>query len=52
VHDYAAEIRWGAGRLIVSTLRFDGGLGDQPAGISRNTGAGYLLNRWIDALTR
>jgi hypothetical protein len=46
-HDYAAEIAWGAGRLIVSTLRFQGGQGDQPAGIARNTAAAYLLACWV-----
>lgn len=46
VHDYAVEVVWGAGRLIVTTLRFEGGLGEQPRGISRNTAASYLLNCW------
>ncbi|MGH3389907.1 MAG: hypothetical protein ACRDOO_13640 [Actinomadura sp.] len=50
VHDYAAEVRHGAGRLIVSTLRFQGGAGDQPLGLSRNTGAAYLLSRFVRAL--
>jgi Glycosyl hydrolases family 2 len=47
VHDYATELEWGSGRLIVSTLRFDGGRGDQPRGLARNTGASYLLSRWV-----
>jgi len=47
VHDYAAEVRWGAGRLIVSTLRFAGGLGHQAVGIRRNTAAAYLLSCWV-----
>ncbi len=47
VHDYAAEVPWGAGRLIVSTLRFEGGLGEQPLGISRNTAAAWLLGCWV-----
>ena len=34
-------------KLIVSTLRFEGGLGDQPLGISRNTSAAYLLSCWV-----
>jgi hypothetical protein len=46
INDYAVEIPWGAGRLIVSTLRFEGGLGEQPAGVSRNTAAAYLLSCW------
>jgi hypothetical protein len=52
VHDYATEITLGAGRLIVSTLRFEGGLGDQPLGISRNTAAAYLLTCWLEYLRR
>jgi hypothetical protein len=47
VHDYAAETAFGNGRLIVSTLRFDGSLGEQPLGIKRNTAAAYLLSRWV-----
>ena len=47
VHDYAAEVGWGEGRLIVSTLRFEGSAGDQPRGLVRNTGAAYLLSRWV-----
>ncbi len=50
VHDYAAEVSWGAGRLIVSTLRFEGSRGDQPRGLQRNTGASYLLSQWVRAL--
>ena len=52
VHDYATELAWGSGRLIVSTLRFDGGQGDQPRGIARNTGASYLLSRWVRSMQR
>ncbi|MGH2532655.1 MAG: glycoside hydrolase family 2 protein [Thermomicrobiales bacterium] len=47
VHDYATEPRWGEGRLIVSTLRFEGGHGEQPRGIARNTAASYLLRCWV-----
>ena len=47
LHDYAVELTHGKGKLIVSTLRFEGGLGDQPLGISRNSSASYLLSRWI-----
>lgn len=47
IHDYAAELAVGSGRLLVTTLRFEGGLGDQPLGISRNTSAAYLLSRWV-----
>ncbi len=46
ISDYAAELAWGAGRLIVTTLRFGGGHGDQPVGIGRNTAAAHLLSCW------
>jgi hypothetical protein len=45
--DYAVEITWGAGRLLVTTLRLQGGLGDQSLGISRNPAAQCLLAEWI-----
>ncbi|SCG68561.1 glycoside hydrolase [Micromonospora humi] len=51
VHDYAVELPYGSGRLIVTTLRFDGSAGDQPLGLRRNTGAAYLLGQWVGALT-
>ena len=47
VHDYAAELPVRNGRLIVTTLRFAGGLGNQPTGITRNTAAAYLLSCWV-----
>jgi hypothetical protein len=50
VYDYAVEVPYSAGRLIVSTLRFDGSGGDQPLGLRRNTGAAYLLGQWVRAL--
>ncbi len=46
LHAYAVEIAWGAGRAIVTTLRFEGGHGSQPLGIARNTAAAYLLRCW------
>lgn len=51
LHDYAVEWRYGAGRAIISTLRFEGGLGEQPLGISRNTAAAYLLGCWVRYLS-
>jgi hypothetical protein len=45
-HLYALELRVGAGRVIVSTLRLEGGQGDQPSGIGANTAAAYLLRCW------
>lgn len=50
VHDYGAEVTWGEGRLIVSTLRIYGGAGEQPSGIGRNTAAAYLLLCWVKYL--
>ncbi len=47
LHDYAIELAWGRGRMIVSTLRFEGGLGDQPSGIASNTAAAYLFACWV-----
>ena len=46
LHEYAAEVGWGQGRMIVSTLRFEGGQGSQPLGIARNTAAAHLLWCW------
>jgi hypothetical protein len=43
LHDYAVETRLGRGRLIVTTLRFSGGLGDQPLGIARHLSGQQLL---------
>ena len=50
VYDYAAALPVGAGRLIVTTLKFAGGLGNQPSGIARNTAASYLLSCWVSYL--
>jgi len=52
VHDYAVELSWGQGRVIISTLRFEGGQGDQPMGISRNVAAAYLLSCWVRYLRK
>jgi hypothetical protein len=40
--DYIIEAQIGAGRLIASTLRFQGGLGDQPNGLR-----GQVAGRWL-----
>ncbi|MEO7910500.1 MAG: glycoside hydrolase, partial [Roseiflexaceae bacterium] len=50
LHEYAAELAWGAGRLLVTTLRFEGRQGAQPHGIARNTAASYLLWCWVTYL--
>ncbi len=46
VTDHLIELEIGAGRLIVSTLRHQGGAGAQPTGMERNV-AGYSL---LDAI--
>ncbi len=49
--DYLVEAEIGAGRAILTTLRFQGGAGNQPAGFVRNV-SGYsllaLLLRYLD----
>jgi hypothetical protein len=50
LHEYAAELRLGAGSAIVTTLRLSGGQGAQPAGIARSTAAAYLLWCWASYL--
>ncbi len=42
VTDYLLEMRLGAGRLAATTLRFQGGLGDQPVGLRA-----HLAGRWL-----
>jgi hypothetical protein len=51
-HAYALEQPWGEGRLVISTLRFAGGHGTQPAGLARNTAAGYLLRCFAEHIQR
>lgn len=48
--DYAAIISWGDGCLLATTLRLQGGLGDQPTGISRSPAAVHLLACWLNYL--
>lgn len=43
-HAYLAELRIGKGRLMVSTLRFAGGHGDQPDGFAHNPLGAFLLH--------
>jgi hypothetical protein len=50
LHEYAAELAWGDGCMIVTTLRFEGRQGAQPQGIARNTAAAYLLWCWVKYL--
>lgn len=50
VGDYLVEARIGAGRLFATTLRMQGGLGDQPAGLRFNLAGRWLLSRLLSAL--
>ncbi|GAB4580157.1 MAG: hypothetical protein Fur0022_28960 [Anaerolineales bacterium] len=47
LENYAVELEIGRGRAIVTTLRLEGGLGDQPSGITRSPGALFLLAEWL-----
>ncbi|MBI5957759.1 MAG: hypothetical protein HY866_03420 [Chloroflexi bacterium] len=51
VADYLFEARVGAGRLFATTLRFQGGLGDQPAGLRFNLAGRWLLYQILLALS-
>jgi hypothetical protein len=48
--EYMLEIALGAGRLIATTLRFDGGRGDQVNGLAHNPMARHLLDRLVGYL--
>jgi hypothetical protein len=45
--DYLADVRLGSGRLLLTTLRLDGGLGSQPQGLEASPlGAWFLTSLW------
>jgi hypothetical protein len=46
VHEYATVVAHGRGRLLATTLRFGGGLGEQAASFDRNVCAQGLLEAW------
>ena len=48
--EYAVEIPWKQGRIILSTLRFSGGLGDQPASLKNSPAGQHLLANWVRSL--
>lgn len=50
--DTLFEVRVGAGRLIATTLRFQGGLGDQPAGLRDQVAGRWLLRALLDWLVQ
>ncbi len=49
-HGYTLAARVGQGRLLMTTLRPQGGLGDQPSGLARHVAGAYLLRAWLDWL--
>jgi hypothetical protein len=49
--DYLVEIPWGKGRIMATTLRFEGGMGKQPAGFENNCLALHLFGRIAEYLS-
>lgn len=49
-HGYLLTARVGQGLLLLTTLRPQGGLGDEPSGLTRNVAGAWLLRAWIDRL--
>jgi hypothetical protein len=47
LHDYLVELHIGSGVLLASTLRFDGGAGDQVRGLKGHPAGRYLLDRML-----
>ncbi|HNS52920.1 MAG TPA: glycoside hydrolase [Anaerolineae bacterium] len=47
VYEYAGVLEWGPGKLLVTTLRLHGGLGEQPAGLSGSPLGSALLAAWV-----
>ncbi len=47
VHAYATTFEHGRGRVLATTLRFGGGLGEQASGIARNVCGQALLGAWL-----
>ncbi|WP_395094872.1 glycoside hydrolase [Armatimonas sp.] len=52
LHAYVCEAQVGAGRLLLTTLRPYGGLGDQPSGLKRAICGVGLLHAWLEWLIR
>jgi hypothetical protein len=48
--EYAIELAWGKGQAIATTLRFSGGLGDQPNGLRFSPAGQNLLSNWVRSL--
>lgn len=52
VCEYAAELKRGTGKILISTLNMGGARGEQPSGLLHNHFGIYLLNEWIKYLDR
>lgn len=50
--DYIAEFAWGSGRMIASTLRFEGGMGKEPLFIRNNRFGRWLLEQIFQTLLK
>jgi hypothetical protein len=50
ISDYLLDMQVGAGRLIATTLRFQGGAGDQPPGLKFQTAGRWLLFQLLETL--
>ncbi len=48
---YMVEVGYGEGTFVVSTLRFEGGMGKQPCGLEGNSAAQYYLGRILSYLS-
>jgi hypothetical protein len=51
IADYLIEMQVGAGRLMASTLRFQGGSGDQPASLKAHLAGRWLLYNLLKTLS-
>jgi hypothetical protein len=49
---YLVEIGLGRGRMIVTTLRVEGGMGRQPSGLANSAAARFLVDRCLRHLLR
>jgi hypothetical protein len=50
--EYVVEVELGAGRLLLTTLRLQGGLGRQPAGLDANPMGAWLLASLLGTLSQ
>jgi hypothetical protein len=47
VEEYVLDMRAGSGEMIISTLRLQGGSGDQPSSLRYNLAGQWLLRNWL-----